>query len=211
MACSGRVKSWNDNKGFGFIEAEGEEDIFVHRSHLVGCEALKVGDEVKFDKTTDEQKGKTRAENVTGGTGTKGAGKGAHGTGSHWGKVKSWNEDRGFGFIEQAGEEDSFVHRSDLVGCEALQVGDQVNYNRMLDEKTGKHKAQQVTGGTGWKGGGGKGGWGGGGGSWGGSGSWGGGGGYGAAGYGAAGYGAAGYGGGYGGGYGSGGYGSGPY
>ena len=42
----GKVKSWNDSKGFGFIEIPGGEDLFVHRSNLVDVDALNVGDEV---------------------------------------------------------------------------------------------------------------------------------------------------------------------
>jgi cold shock CspA family protein len=152
----GNVKSWNDLKGFGFIEIPGEEDLFVHRTNLVGVDALNVGDEVKFVIGFDDRKKKNRAENVTGGTGSKGRGKG-FGAGSHQGTVKSWNDERGFGFIETPGEEDIFVHRNDLAGADALNVGDRVSYNREYDERKGKHCAKSVSGGTGMKGGGGKG------------------------------------------------------
>ncbi|CAE8653733.1 unnamed protein product [Polarella glacialis] len=70
MAFQGTVKVWNDEKGFGFITPfDGSEDNFVHRSSLVGCDALAQGDVVMFDTEYDDRKGKTRAINVSGGTG----------------------------------------------------------------------------------------------------------------------------------------------
>lgn len=30
MAATGRVKWFDDKKGFGFIEREGDSDVFVH-------------------------------------------------------------------------------------------------------------------------------------------------------------------------------------
>ena len=65
-------------KGFGFIELEGEADVFVHSSAVQG-QPLQEGDQVCFDKQYNEQKGKEQAANVTGGTGQKGFGKGGGG------------------------------------------------------------------------------------------------------------------------------------
>jgi CspA family cold shock protein len=46
----GKVKWYNESKGFGFIEAEGKKDIFVHRSGLVNSfSGLSEGQEVTFD------------------------------------------------------------------------------------------------------------------------------------------------------------------
>ena len=49
----GRVKWFNDQKGFGFIEVEGEKDVFVHHSSNQGegFKSLKEGDEVEFEIT----------------------------------------------------------------------------------------------------------------------------------------------------------------
>ena len=50
--ATGRVKWFNDSKGFGFIEqTEGGKDIFVHFSALQdeGFKTLREGDEVSFD------------------------------------------------------------------------------------------------------------------------------------------------------------------
>ncbi|MBA7519711.1 Cold shock protein CspD [subsurface metagenome] len=46
----GKVKWYNDTKGFGFIESESNEDIFVHRTGISeGTYALKEGQEVEFE------------------------------------------------------------------------------------------------------------------------------------------------------------------
>ncbi len=43
------------DRGFGFIKAEGEGDLFFHRSELQGVEfsSLKEGQEVEFEKGQD--------------------------------------------------------------------------------------------------------------------------------------------------------------
>lgn len=45
---TGTVKFFNVVKGFGFIEVEGEKDVFVHSSALQG-NSLQEGDKVQFE------------------------------------------------------------------------------------------------------------------------------------------------------------------
>jgi cold shock protein len=46
----GRVKWFNDSKGFGFIEADSGHDVFVHHSAIQGegYKSLAEGDRVSF-------------------------------------------------------------------------------------------------------------------------------------------------------------------
>ena len=62
--AKGKVKWFNDQKGFGFIEQEGGTDCFVHHSSIQGggFKSLTEGEEVEFD-VTQGPKG-PKAENV---------------------------------------------------------------------------------------------------------------------------------------------------
>ena len=61
----GRVKWFNDSKGYGFLSQEGGDDVFVHFSAINGdgFKSLAEGDEVTFD-VTNGPKG-LQAANVT--------------------------------------------------------------------------------------------------------------------------------------------------
>jgi len=62
--AEGTVKWFNDAKGFGFIEQEGGDDLFVHHSEIQGdgFKSLVEGARVVFD-VTQGQKG-PQATNV---------------------------------------------------------------------------------------------------------------------------------------------------
>jgi len=66
MRTTGKVKWFNESKGFGFITRDdGQKDCFVHYSAIQGngFKTLKEGDKVEFD-VVQGQKGPA-ANNVT--------------------------------------------------------------------------------------------------------------------------------------------------
>lgn len=66
MRTTGKVKWFNESKGFGFIvRDDGQKDCFVHYSAIRGngFKTLREGDRVEFD-VVQGQKGPA-AENVT--------------------------------------------------------------------------------------------------------------------------------------------------
>ncbi len=63
----GKVKFFNSQKGFGFIEpTDGGKDAFVHISAVerAGLSNLSEGQKVGFDLVTDRKNGKMSAENL---------------------------------------------------------------------------------------------------------------------------------------------------
>ena len=204
---TGVALRWNE-KGFGFIKPDdGGEDLFCHFSSIKDGNCLVEGSRVEFVKSFDERKGKSRAEDVTGGSeeqrgggggfgggGYGGGGGGGYGGGGGGGGGRDgkstgialrWNE-KGFGFIKpDDGGEDLFCHFSSIKDGNCLIEGSPVQFVKSFDERKGKSRAEEVTGGGDDRGGGrGGGGYGGGGYGGGGGGYGGGGGGYGGGGYG---------------------------
>jgi CspA family cold shock protein len=51
----GVVKWYNSRRGYGFIETEGEEDVFVHHTALPAGTFLYEGDEVEFEIEESEK------------------------------------------------------------------------------------------------------------------------------------------------------------
>ena len=64
MEQRGRLKSWNDAKGFGFIQPEqGGAAVFVHISAMRGEQRPQLGEQVLFVASQD-QHGRLRAEHM---------------------------------------------------------------------------------------------------------------------------------------------------
>jgi CspA family cold shock protein len=62
---SGQVKWFSSEKGYGFIEREGDEDVFVHHSQISmhGFRTLDAGEPVEFEIITGNRGPK--AQNVS--------------------------------------------------------------------------------------------------------------------------------------------------
>jgi CspA family cold shock protein len=62
--ASGKVKWFNNKKGFGFIVQDTGEDVFVHQSSILGegYRTLTEGEAVTFEVVTGERG--MKAENV---------------------------------------------------------------------------------------------------------------------------------------------------
>eukprot|EP00931_Biecheleriopsis_adriatica_P101547 TRINITY_DN76661_c0_g1_i1.p1 TRINITY_DN76661_c0_g1~~TRINITY_DN76661_c0_g1_i1.p1 ORF type:complete len:179 (+),score=53.40 TRINITY_DN76661_c0_g1_i1:73-609(+) len=138
MSCQGKLKSYNSNKGFGFIVSNGT-DIFFHKSELKG-KPPKEGDTLYFDTEPSTLKpGQSEAKNVTGGT----LG------GNLKGKVKWYNDMKGYGFIEYDNDA-YFMHASNITGGTPME-GDEVWFDLVpsTTEKT-KMECKEVVGGSGY-------------------------------------------------------------
>ncbi|MEA3224064.1 MAG: cold shock domain-containing protein [Thermodesulfobacteriota bacterium] len=63
--AKGTVKWFNERKGYGFIQKEDGQDIFVHHSsiNMTGFKTLNEGDQVEFE--VEESDRGPAAKNVT--------------------------------------------------------------------------------------------------------------------------------------------------
>ena len=46
---TGKIKVWNNNSGWGFIESSDGEDYFLNIKNIRSGQIVKVGSKVKFD------------------------------------------------------------------------------------------------------------------------------------------------------------------
>jgi cold shock protein len=146
----GKVKFFNTQKGFGFIQRdEGGEDVFVHISQVerAGLEGLAEGQELQFNLV--DRGGKISAADlqVVGDVikvEQKPAGPQRELTGEKaTGTVKFFNSMKGFGFITRDdGKEDAFVHISavERSGLQGINEGDRFEFDLEVDRR-GKFSA----------------------------------------------------------------------
>lgn len=160
--AKGKVKFFNAQKGFGFIQREdGGEDVFVHISAVerAGLSNLAEGQGLEF--TLVDRGGKVSAsdlkvdgELIEVAEGHGGGDRGERAprgeaprrelTGERaTGTVKFFNSMKGFGFITRDdGQPDAFVHISavERAGMNGLNQGDRLEFDLEVDRR-GKHSA----------------------------------------------------------------------
>jgi len=155
----GKVKFFNAQKGFGFIQRDdGGDDVFVHISAVerAGLSNLAEGQGLEF--TLVDRGGKVSASDLKidgelievadhgGGSGGGGGGGAPRRqlTGERTsGTVKFFNSMKGFGFITRDdGQPDAFVHISavERAGMNGLNQGDRLEFDLEVDRR-GKYSA----------------------------------------------------------------------
>mmetsp|Transcript_8767 Transcript_8767/g.19452 ORF Transcript_8767/g.19452 Transcript_8767/m.19452 type:complete len:317 (-) Transcript_8767:47-997(-) len=159
---TGTVKVWFDEKQFGFIAPiEGGDDIFVHKNALEDGQSLAIGSTVQYEAEWSAQRNKFAAKRCkgavpgpSGATAVAASGQNLLG-GDNTGTVKTWFDDKGYGFIvPTGGGNDVFVHRNALSDGQSLTQGSTVVFSVQWDDRKNKYAATKCTGATGGPGGG---------------------------------------------------------
>ena len=115
---TGKVKWFDSDKGYGFIEQPGHPDVFVHRSGLVKqWRSPGAGEEVKFELEDDARRGRTKAVRVK----SLSAGDETDDGNVNYeydvtGTVRWFNRDKGYGFATRTdGKGSVFLSNNHLV------------------------------------------------------------------------------------------------
>jgi len=167
------VKTWNEERGFGFVTLASGDDIYVHRTNLSDGQTLTKDSQVWVEAQWSYEKSKWTATRCSGAAGKggekgasskggekgkdappKGSGKGQGKRGDTWMNgirswVKSWNEERGFGFVVTDTGEDIYAHRTSLTDGSCLTAEAEVYIDASWDYQKSKWKATKVSGAAG--------------------------------------------------------------
>jgi len=157
----GIIKSYNPEKGFGFIACDALKerhngDVYLHQRHV--CE-FQVGAEVKFQAYLHQ--GRLQGRDLQDATGQAPpqqgqfkpvvqAASGGEELGNFVGTIRTYNIEKGFGFIESADlkaqgyEMDAFLHK-DFIG--GFNVGDMVSFSAYLKDSKLRARDLQAAGG----------------------------------------------------------------
>jgi CspA family cold shock protein len=113
----GQVRWFSEDNKFGFIaQEEGKEDIFVHQTDLEGAGTLYEDQRVSYE-VMDTVEG-PRAVSVR-----------VLPKSRKRGRVKWFDEEKGYGFICQEDGKDTYVNREDLVEVQTLLQGQPVSFD----------------------------------------------------------------------------------
>lgn len=134
-SASGTIKSFSEKNGYGFITGPGGEDIKFGQTDVLGLWSPAPGLQVVFEMSRNAS-GRLSASNVAPSSGNAGqkrpsssmdawskgggqksfkAAKIEHAAGQHHGTIKSFNAQKGFGFIASPGMgEDIFFSKTEL-------------------------------------------------------------------------------------------------